>query len=65
MPGELTDEVQLFYEHAEWCSRQAKGVVNREVREDFIRLAQKWLRLARSYEIARSVRLQSATRKQR
>jgi hypothetical protein len=47
MPRDLTDEVHLFYKHAEWCSRQAKGVVNPEVREDFLRLAQKWLAVAR------------------
>jgi hypothetical protein len=27
MAQDLTDEVRLFYKHAEWCSRQAKGVV--------------------------------------
>ena len=43
MPRDLIDEVQLFYRHAEWCSRQAKGAMNREVREDFARLAEKWL----------------------
>jgi hypothetical protein len=63
MPRNLSDEAQLFYEHAEWCSRQAEGVI-REVREDFTRLAEKWLRLVRSYEIARSARSQSATNKQ-
>ena len=60
----MTDELQLFYRHAEWCSGQAKGAMNREVREDFARLAEKWLRLARSYEIARSARSQSVTKKQ-
>ena len=48
MPRDLTDEAQVCYEHAEWCSRQAEGVKNRQVGEDFSRLAEKWLRLARS-----------------
>ncbi len=58
MSRDLIDEVQLFYKQAEWCSRQAEGVVNPQVRQDFIRLAQKWLTLARSYEIVRSVHSQ-------
>jgi hypothetical protein len=65
MSRDQTDEVQLCYEHAEWCSRQAQGVVNREVREDFTRLAQKWLALARSYEIKRSARSQNAMHKRK
>jgi hypothetical protein len=65
MAQDLTNEVRLFYKHAEWCSRQAKGVVNTQVRKDFTRLAEKWLKLARSYEVARSLRSQNATSKQR
>ena len=65
MAQDLTDEVRMFYKRAEWCSREAKGVANTQVRQDFTRLAEKWLKRARSYEIARSLRSQNATSNQR
>jgi len=52
----LTEDVRLCHEQAEWCACQAKTAVNQQTREDFLRLAQRWLKLARSYEIARSTR---------
>jgi hypothetical protein len=48
----LTEDVRLCYERAEWCATQAKTTVNGQMREDFLRLGQRWLKLARGYEIA-------------
>jgi hypothetical protein len=52
----LTEDARLCYERAEWCASQAKTTVHKHMREDFLRLAQRWLKLARSYEIAGSIR---------
>jgi hypothetical protein len=57
----LTEDVRLCHEHAEWCASQAETAVSKRIREDFSHLAQRWLKLARSYEIARTIRLESLT----
>jgi hypothetical protein len=46
------ENVRLCREHAEWCADQARAAVRKDIREDFLRLAQRWLKLARGYEVA-------------
>ena len=53
MPPPLTKEIEDCLEHAAHCARQAKNAACPDVREDFLRLEQNWLQLARSYEVAR------------
>ena len=54
MPQSQNEIVRLCYEQAEWCADQARGAVRKDLREDFLRLAQGWLKLARGYEVAAS-----------
>ena len=61
----LTEDVRSCYEQAEWCASQAKTAVNKQTREDFLQLAQRWLKLARSYQIARSTRSETLTAEKR
>lgn len=51
----LTKEIEDCLEHAAHCARQAKGAACPNIREDFLRLEQNWLQLARSYEVARQI----------
>jgi hypothetical protein len=51
----LTKEIEDCLEHAALCARQAKGTACPNIREDFLRLEQNWLQLARSYEVARQI----------
>jgi hypothetical protein len=57
-------DVRACYEHAEWCADQAKTTVNEQTREDFLRLAQRWLKLARSYERDATARPGAVTAKE-
>jgi hypothetical protein len=41
--------------HAVRCARQAANAACLDIREDFLRLEQSWLQLARSYERARDL----------
>jgi hypothetical protein len=56
-------DVRACYEHAEWCADQAKTTVNEQTREDFLRLAQRWLKLARSVERDATARPDAVTAK--
>ncbi|MGB7037021.1 MAG: hypothetical protein WBD71_16025 [Xanthobacteraceae bacterium] len=40
--------------HAADCARKAESMREQKSREDFLRLEQSWLRLARSYEFAQA-----------
>ncbi|MFY9692170.1 MAG: hypothetical protein WA776_16340 [Xanthobacteraceae bacterium] len=53
MTAYLATEIDECREHAAHCARMAMTVGAEEVREDFLRLEQSWLQLARSYEFAR------------
>jgi hypothetical protein len=52
MPLPLSKEIEDCQAHAAHCARQAKDAACPNIREDFLRLEQNWLQLARSYEIA-------------
>jgi hypothetical protein len=49
-----SSDVRECYEHAQWCSSQAEMAMNQQMREELLRLAEKWSKLARSYEVART-----------
>jgi hypothetical protein len=53
----LSEEVRQCYEHAEECAGQARAIQDEKLRADYLRLAQGWLRLARSYELHRRLTL--------
>jgi hypothetical protein len=55
MPLALTKEIEDCQAHAAHCARQAKGATCPNIREDFLRLEQNWLQLARSYETAQQI----------
>jgi uncharacterized protein with PIN domain len=52
MLRKLSKEVGDCYAHAEECARKAKEAIFEELRNDYLRLQQSWLTLARSYEFA-------------
>jgi len=52
MPLPLSKEIEECRAHAAHCARQAKSTACPDIREDFRRLEQNWVQLARSYEVA-------------
>jgi hypothetical protein len=52
MLRQLGDEVRECYARAEECARKAKNAFSEDMRDDFLRLEQSWLTLARSFEFA-------------
>ncbi len=55
MTGHLDKAIDECREHAAHCARKAETALEQGVRDDFLRLAQSWLQLARSYEFAQTV----------
>lgn len=53
MLASVSDEIRECYAHAQECARKAGNATSEEARQDFWRLEQNWLNLARSYEFAR------------
>ena len=53
----LDKEIQECREHAAVCARRAASFVSPEAREDFLKLEQSWLQLARSYEATQHLML--------
>ncbi len=51
MLKDLSREIRECNEHAEDCARKAETATNDDLRADFFRLEQSWLKLARSYEL--------------
>jgi hypothetical protein len=45
----LSEEVRQCYEHAEQCASRARAAQDEELRADYLRLAQGWLKLGQSY----------------
>jgi hypothetical protein len=58
----LTDDVRECYRYAEECARQAHAISNPELRRDFLDLEQRWLKLARSYEVSERFKTFSGAR---
>lgn len=55
IPLPLTKEIEECRAHAAHCARQAKSAACPDIREDFLRLEQNWLQLARGYEVAQQI----------
>jgi hypothetical protein len=55
MPLPVSKEIEECRAHAAHCARQAKSAACPDIREDFRRLEQHWLQLARSYELAQQI----------
>jgi hypothetical protein len=55
MPLPLSKEIEECRAHAAHCARQAKSTACADIPEDFRRLEQNWLQLARSYEVAQQI----------
>jgi hypothetical protein len=53
----LSEEFRQCYEHAEECASQARATQDEKLRADYLRLAQAWLKLARSYELWQRLKL--------
>jgi hypothetical protein len=53
----LSEEVRQCYERAEQCAGQARVIQDEKLRADYLRLAQGWLKLARSYEFWQRLKL--------
>lgn len=52
MLQQLSDEIRECLRHAEDCARQAEAQRDLKLRQDFLDLEVRWLKLARSYEFA-------------
>jgi hypothetical protein len=48
----LSDEIRACYEHEDFCARKAAAEANSQIRQDYLDLEQRWLSLARSYELS-------------
>jgi hypothetical protein len=46
----LSDQVRECLRHAEDCARQAASLSDPRLRQDFLEVEARWLKLARSYE---------------
>ena len=47
----LSEEIRECYRHAENCARKAAAQADPKIKDDFLQLEQRWLFLARSYEL--------------
>lgn len=52
MIGNLTEQIRDSYAHAKHCEERAATALSDVMQEDFLRLRDNWLNLARSYEFA-------------
>jgi hypothetical protein len=59
----LSEKIRDCHRHAEECERRAREQIDPGLRQDFLDAAQRWLKLAASYEL--SERVQRFTHKPR
>jgi hypothetical protein len=57
----ISNQIEDCRAHAVHCAKQAMNAASLEIREDFLRLEQSWLQLARSYERARDLMVAKTT----
>lgn len=55
MTGHRATAIEDCRRHAAHCARTAKTALDRESREDFLRLERSWQQLARSYEVVQAL----------
>jgi hypothetical protein len=51
MLKDLSEEMRFCHAHAEECARRAKEAADDNSRDEYLRLEERWLLLARSYEL--------------
>lgn len=52
MLDNVSDKIRECHRHAEDCETQARAQPDPALRQDFLNAAQRWMRLAASYEFA-------------
>jgi hypothetical protein len=48
----LSEQIRNCYEHAEFCARKATEQSDPLLKRDYLELEQRWLTLARSYDLS-------------
>jgi hypothetical protein len=48
----LSDNISACYEHSDYCARKAATEIDTQLKQDYLVLEQRWLSLARSYEVS-------------
>jgi len=48
----LSEQIRNCYEHAEFCARKAAEQSDPLLKRDYLELEQRWLTLARSYDLS-------------
>jgi hypothetical protein len=48
----VSEKIRECYRHADDCERQAAAQSSPSLRQDFLDTAERWLKLARSYELS-------------
>jgi hypothetical protein len=56
MLDNLNEELRGCFRHAEECARKAREATRPKLREDFLEMERRWLRLAHSYQFARKLK---------
>jgi hypothetical protein len=56
MLDNLNEELRGCFRHAEECARKAREATRPKLREDFLEMERRWLRLAHSYQFARQLK---------
>jgi hypothetical protein len=60
----VSKEIEDCYRHAQSCASRAKDENDPRLRQDFVNLARRWVRPARSYEFAERLEIsQSPSRR--
>jgi len=52
MLSNLSEQIKDCYAHAEACARKAAAQTNPRLKQDFLEMEQRWLSLAKSYELS-------------
>jgi hypothetical protein len=52
----LSEEIRGCLRHAEECARKAREANKPRLREDFLEMERRWLRLAHSYQFAKKLK---------
>jgi hypothetical protein len=56
MLDHLSEEIRGCLRHAEECARKAQEANKPRLREDFLEMERRWLRLAHSYQFAKKLK---------
>jgi hypothetical protein len=53
---DVSEEIRGCLRHAEECARKAREANKPKLREDFLEMERRWLRLAHSYQFAKKLK---------